>query len=505
MAPRENAVFEAEGGAVSSRGTASIDVLGAFSVLLAITALTHRTIPNWTRAPTGHLSVIMALALLWKPTSTRRFGLFVVIMIVEWLRQLPFVPNHFFFEGLVYVSLLLTLARRAWLDRGSAIQRDRLFRDLAPLIRVELCVLYFFAVFHKLNTDFFNPDVSCAVQMHQDVAGELLLIPSGRWTDFPVIAATLLFEALIPVLLMLRGTVRFGVLAGLFFHWLLAVHPHPGIYSFTAMMFALYFPFLAADTQGELGAMWERALGRFRRVKLLGKVHPVFWIVLLMLSSVAVMMRVMQASTSFKEGVWATGQVGFYTWVPAGVFVTLSYLLALRRTWAARRARSPLSLQPAWLLVPVMLANGFLPDFGLKTLTVWSMFSNLRTEYRSNHMLMPQVPLTDLQTDHVEIIHSNNHGTVEECDPVPTLGQWCSYTGQKIPMFEFRRWVSTHRNEDGSQLEVEYVYRGQRYQIGSDGDPELTRRMRKPHPLWLGKLMFLRQVQDENRPAPCGW
>jgi len=68
---------------------------------------------------------------------------------------------------------------------------------------------------------------------------------------------TLAFEAGIPLLLAFRRTVYWGICAGLFFHALLAIHPHPGVSSFSATLYALYFLFLPKDAVQALAAVWE--------------------------------------------------------------------------------------------------------------------------------------------------------------------------------------------------------------------------------------------------------
>jgi hypothetical protein len=170
--------------------------LALYSVILAVTMLVHRTVlPNWIGAlkmPTGWLSVIAAIWLLFRPGSTRAFAFFVLAAIGEWLRLLPSMPNHFFFEGLMYATMLCALVRRWRRDRPhGAIARGQLLEDFAPIVRAELLVLYAFTVLHKLNASFLDPQVSCAVKMNRELAEVLPFLPAGPATEWPVIAMTL--------------------------------------------------------------------------------------------------------------------------------------------------------------------------------------------------------------------------------------------------------------------------------------------------------------------------
>src|SRR5688572_6126168 len=110
------------------------DPLALLGMILAVTTLVHRVvIPNWVTSltiPTGWLTVITAVWLLFRPSSTRAFACFVVAAIGEWLHLLPFMPNHYFFEGLMYATVLCAIARRWRLDRkAGAIDRGRLLED----------------------------------------------------------------------------------------------------------------------------------------------------------------------------------------------------------------------------------------------------------------------------------------------------------------------------------------------------------------------------------------
>src|SRR6185436_15755395 len=91
------------------------------------------------------------------------------------------------------------LKRHGWraLDEGSA-----LFDGFAPPVRASVIVLYFFVVFHKLNRDFFDPDISCAAEMFFWLRERLSFLPGGRWVGQLNLYATLVIEAAIPVLLI---------------------------------------------------------------------------------------------------------------------------------------------------------------------------------------------------------------------------------------------------------------------------------------------------------------
>ena len=486
----------------------SADPLALYCVILAMTTLVHRTvIPNWISAlkmPTGWLTVIAAIWLLFRPGSTRAFAFFVLAAIAEWLRLLPFMPNHFFFEGLMFATVLCALVRRWRRDRAAAGRPRAAARDFAPIVRAELLVLYAFTVLHKLNSSFLDPQVSCAVKMHRELAEVLPGLPAGPATDWPVIAMTLGFEAGIPLLLAFRRTVYWGIGAGLFFHALLAIHPHAGVSSFSAMLYALYFLFLPPDAVRALQQFWERSLRAWRRV--LPSISPKAIVVIVFFATLLAQVRLAFENIWYRTLVTEATRIAFWPGAVWGVWLALCYLHAMRAAPIAGSRGSTLRFapHPGWLVMPLLVFNGFCPYLGLKTVTVFSMFSNLRTESEPNHLFMPQLHLTSLQTDQVQIVSSSHEGTQSECESIGG-GMWCSFPGERVPYFEFRRWTSEMRRFGRERLSVEFVRGGLRYALAPDGDPALRAELYAPQPFLLSKLLALRLVQEPTGKSACRW
>ena len=486
------------------------DTLATYSVILAMTTLVHRAvIPNWIAAlkvPTGWLTVVAAIWLLFRPGSTRAFAFFVLVAIAEWMRLLPFMPNHFFFEGLMYATVLCALIVRWRRDRAAAgaIDRERLFADFVPIVRAELLVLYAFTVLHKLNWSFLDPQVSCAVKMHEELAQLLPVLPAGPAMHWPVIAATLGFEAGIPLLLAFRRTVYWGIVAGLFFHALLAIHPHAGVSSFSAMLYGLFFLFLPASAVHAVQAFWQRSLAAWRRV--LPSISPKAVVIVAFVLTLLAQVWLSIAGLWYRTLVHEVTRIAFWPGAAWCLWLAIAYLRAMRSAPLAGARGSTLSFtrHPGWMVMALLLFNGFCPYLGLKTVTVFSMFSNLRTESEPNHLFMPQLHLTRLQLDQVEITSSSHEGTRSECESIAG-GLWCSFPGERLPYFELRRWTSNMRDFDGERLRVSFVRAGRRHELAPDGDRALTAELYTPLPWLLGKLTALRLVQEPSGPTACRW
>ena len=270
----------------------------------------------------------------------------------------PVVANHWFFEAIVGLALVAALGRealRAWSVRG--IDRERLFSDVAPVLRVQVSLLYAIAAFHKLDRDYLDPQVSCAVHIHRLIAARLPFYPSGPWVEEMAIPVSLLIEAGLPLLLLVPRTRLAGLVIGALFHLALSRSPFPPAPSASA---GCCFSLRTLPARRRLGrdrgsarrAARACAGGRAcrgpdsrhhedreprRRARALRRRGP----------------RLRRVPACCWDG-------------------------RLPRESASRLLRLP---RPAFLVFPLLvLLNGLSPYFGLKTQTAFSMFSNLRPE-----------------------------------------------------------------------------------------------------------------------------
>ncbi len=108
-------------------------------------------------------------------------GLLLVLMVDAWL-QMPLNSNHTIIKNFLLLAMLIGGARQLW--RGGTW--SDFYADFAPVGRVLLVVMYVFGIFHKLNRDFLDPMVSCAV-----VLWRAMPAPLGYLDSAPVHLATI--------------------------------------------------------------------------------------------------------------------------------------------------------------------------------------------------------------------------------------------------------------------------------------------------------------------------
>ena len=368
----------------------------------------------WFRSPTETLFAASCLVVLLRPGSMWAFGAMNALRVAVFLADSPQNANHQVLFGVASATILAAWLRVAWREGGAGGVTPARWRSaFAPLLRVELLILYFFAVLHKLNHDYLDPVESCAVNTLLAVVPGWVgdAIGSDPGPRHLLIYGSLAAELLIPVLLVIRPARRFGVVAGVLFHSLLGIR----FFAFSTGVLALYSLFVPEQVFGSAAAAAKRL--RVSR-------DPRGWLYAAWTARAAALALVVGFG-------WAAlrlrdpGAGGALPWVgfPAlaavwllGVLTLLAGLFLAREARAGWRERAPgrLASNAVLLVFPLLLLlNGMSPYLGLRTVPAFSMFSNLRTEGGiTNHLFMPATALrvASFQEDLVTILDAEDDG-----------------------------------------------------------------------------------------------
>lgn len=410
-----------------------------WSVAFALGLLYH----EWQAGPevvSVHAAAgIAALLLLLRPTSTRRLLALFVLIIVELAVNLPEPLNHDILLAVGAVGALLDWlwlrARRTPVVSGPAF----FFERVAPMLRVAFIVMWCAAALSKLNRGFLSPDTSCALWIIDS-------IPLLHASAFPrpargaIVAATVLLEMSIPVLLLLRRTRLAGIALGWLFHLTAAFAGHT---AFSGIGWSMYLLFLPAGT---LAAMADVGVDRWRQIAAATRDraerwwrHPASAVVLIGLWLLAVV-----ALQQLPE-VWLNRARRYGAMLP---YVALAPVWALL-VWHGLQRRvasgdddgdaAPLRLRHpiAFVVVLLVVVNALSPYVGLKTRYSFTMYSNLRTEAGLwNHLVVPEsVRVATLQDDVIRVTRVDN---VDGDDAVAAI------IGEPVPSAEARRLLASH-------------------------------------------------------------
>lgn len=470
-----------------------LDRLTVFTFLWACQALVHQEffIHDWVDAgdPWGWLVTGFAVAALLFPRSlTLLSGMLLTSIAFSFVRW-PHVSNHILVESLFHFAILGAIVM-VLVRRSSEPVRERILDQFAPVLRVSLVVMYFYAILAKFNSGFFDLEESCVVKMYEDdLRRRFPFVPSANWAYLSAIWGTVVIEILIPVLLTFRRTQWMAIAIGIPFHFMLGLI---GYRSFSSLAYAVYGLFLITPLTEQMERTGNQLLERFGKATLTWARGLTSVVVVVVVGGLIVA----RWTGNYKAeiGPLKIEQIGWLGWILFCGVVAWMYGLAI---WKLLQIQQPAILprtqaRPGWLWVVAVIVflNGTSQYLGFKTETCFTMYSNLRTEGDVyNHYLVPRIRLANYQDDLVEVIATSH----PELRSDFVEGEFLS------TFFEFKRIVSTTREDFWVVFE-----RGgeqQRFELrdGQPSDPELY----QPIPFWKSKLLRFRKVPKDPERCPC--
>lgn len=534
-----------------------------FSLVWGISTLIHQlAFTFWTESWQGWVLVAAAIAVIWKPSCVIRFIVLAVASLMNLWHKLPFVPNHTLYEGMLHLIILLGAISFFWKGKGrSALEGkttawkkhlpllvgaialktayfllpesihghglgaittllllfgigrflakgevidegDDFLARFAPVIRAAVVIMYIWAVVQKLNWDYFNPDVTCAGQLHREINiyfGSIL--PEAPWALVAAAIGSLVFELGIPLLLIFKKTRYAGFVAAVGFHLWLSIHPAAGIYSFTSLILAFLLLFMPLSWGEQMQLLWNKQLAWLGRGEIDSGRRRARWIVISVFFVTLITQGMLYLTIARSYEVFdKANRIGFFAFFAWGLWFGACYLIA---GWKAkpRSEALPNRLRPGFVLIgliPVLL-NGVQPWIGGRTQTSFSMYSNLRSEGEGNHMFLKRVDLLKLQTDMVEVLQSAPN-ILGPSDRPRGIQQFANIGHRMIPWFEFRRLVS----EMPGDFEVTYTRNGEELELGRrDGEIYGDESAFVEIPILQRKFLWFRRLESLEGPMSC--
>lgn len=412
--------------------------------------------------------VFSAILLFIKPESSRLLFLLMLASTISAIAQAPISSNHTIVRNFVLLGY--------WLSFGFAmikgLKRSDIFTNFTTSGQIVLVIMYFFGVFHKINTDFLDPTVSCATALWREMPWPLFLI------DHPImhylaIYGTFIVEGALLLMLFNRRTRHIAVVFGILFHLLLGLSNFAMYISFTTLAISLHCLFLNEESASNIqnSKLMESIKARVRSPLYLG---------------VAVFIALMATIAVF-----LTGQYSIMTLMMFPILGPFCYAI-IRHGASNKVLLEPGNRLSASVIAAVVgllfFFNCLTPFLGLKTAQSVNMFANLRLEGGvSNHLVFksPPAPFTYLE-DLVEI-QSSEGGNVFKF-----------YEGEDRAMVYYELLA---RIDDNPGQTVTYLRNGILYEdmsakkLSEDIDQIL-------HPKWVRKWFHFKNV-DLQTPKTC--
>lgn len=441
-----------------------------FTIIWAIFCLLHVIVFSTQYGRAGlatSLGIgIAALALLFKPGSKPLFLLTIIISCISAVSQMPIISNHsliksFFIFSAVLIGVYHSLRGQSW---------ALFFQQLCYVGRALLLIMYFYGVLHKINSDFLNPDVSCAVILWREMPYFLSWL-DYRFIHYLTIYGTLIGETVIALCLLIPRWRHLGIVSGMTFHALLGLSGYSMYPPFSTLCIALHCCFLSPHAaQNILSASeWKTLWNWFKSVKgaLVG-------------SSLLAM---------FLFTAWIQSYVAFgIVWL----ILISPFLLVVARYGSATTSEPIKADVISWgmvsAIVLLFLFNGITPYLGIKTAQSINMFANLRLEAGvSNHLIFTGRPGPWHYLD--DVVTIENSGGIEALE----------YAKQN--QFGIVYYQLLHYLQQFPSAKVSYVRDGVLHQKQSAEtlQQEIDDTL---HPLWIRKILHF-NVVDFTTPKPC--
>ena len=141
-------------------------------VIFYATAFLMEMLEKWKYPVFSFAALFIVVFLVFTRVNKLKFLIFLLLTTAYFLIfRFPDVANHV--NLLIYLNIASIVGGvySYFIDRNSDMplaagdsseQDERYFIMMLPILRSALILVYFIAGFHKLNQDFFNPQVSCA-------------------------------------------------------------------------------------------------------------------------------------------------------------------------------------------------------------------------------------------------------------------------------------------------------------------------------------------------------
>jgi len=351
------------------------------------------------------LTILAGCYALLNPAKEIRLVLFSLFHACVYLINAPNTGNHAFFAFYVDLTIIILFCLNF---RNAYSKGTRNFDYLKPILISFTVILYFAAVFHKLNWNYLQPE-SCGGTMllnlvlnYKIASPYFTMLSTDTITIFRYINiySSLILEMLIPILLLWRRFAWIGCLLGILLHGALGF---VYFWHFTPMLYALYILFLPDSFIDKIYEVYTRFGLVNRNIKgvILGLVFliPILYVLKNFYPLIEMELG------SFSRNTDRDWSLGFNIrsvigWFPFLIYsaIFLYFVLSFPRT---RVARSGTRLSGPYFIFPlILILNGFSPYLGLKTHQSFGMFSGLMTHGKSNnHLFMPNINIVKTQTD----------------------------------------------------------------------------------------------------------
>jgi len=411
--------------------------------------------------------VFAAILLFVKPQSSRLLFLLMVASTISAVVQAPIGSNHTIVRNFVVLGYWISFFYAMF----KSLKWSDIFTNFTTAGQASLLVMYFFGVFHKINTDFLNPETSCAVTLWRDMPWPLNMIDNPIM-HYLAIYGTFAVEGILVIMLFSRRLRHIAVVFGILFHLLLALSDYAMYISFTTLAISLHCLFLNEESARNIQE------SRFMQAVKERVTNPAYFVLAMTLLMLLVI-----------AGLYRQYTVVTLLMLP----LLLPFCYAVMRYGSSRKPLLNVSNRLSSGSIGVLLGamfffNCWMPYLGLKSAQTVNMFANIRLEGNvSNHLIMKDAPKPF--TYLADVV------TIDDAHGDPKLSK---YDPDRFGIVYYQ--LLSHMSDNPDAI-ISYTRDGVTY-------PDMTAARLKDdidknlHSAWFRKWFHFKPV-DLRRPEPC--
>ena len=447
-----------------------IDSLGFFTIVLNIYFAVYWSIAYFPRYLTDlyvpELLIALALFGVAFPRLKEVLLINTMLFILYYIDVSPSNSNNTitaFFLCLVTIISYLTVN---FTTKPHLNHRDEIFRLIKGPGKLILVTMYFYGIYHKLNLDFLNTDVSCAVALYKPLASYVGL-ENNQVGHLFAVYITFVVEGVAILGLLITKYRTLGLAVGIPFHIAIGFTGYAFYMDFSTIVLAMYALSVNNESLNRFNTWLKEILRSHWKINLISKIRQ--------FAALGFLIFVLIHNRKFSAE----------EFMP--IFALYSIPLYLFLTLFVKNEKGEHSLSKSGLIyiIPfIYFINGSSPYIGLKTESSIAMYSNLHVEARqTNHLIHGVIPGFWNYSEEVITIVSSEYKIFRP--------------GENLVRYEFDKRLSRHPNVD---IEVRSNFDNLIQKISPSNDNWVNTYTEAP---WFIKKFLVFKPVDFNRPKVC--
>ena len=253
-----------------------IDRLGLFTIVLNIyfTVFWTRTyFPKYlTELYVPELLIALALFGVAFPRLKEVLLINTMLFILHYIDISPNPSNNAISAFFLCLVTIISYLRVYFTTKSHLNLRDEIFRLIQGPGKLILVTMYFYGIYHKLNFDFLNTDVSCAVELYKPLAS-FVGLENNQVGHLLAVYITFVVEGVAILGLLYTKFRTLGFVVGILFHIAIGFTGYRFFMDFSTIVLAMYALNINNESLNRFNTWLKETLGSHWKINLISKMR----------------------------------------------------------------------------------------------------------------------------------------------------------------------------------------------------------------------------------------